>query len=134
MAGQPNFAANPLVAMGQVSVANANRDGTGTIATIYTAPAGGARIDEIIIQAVAATSTGTVRLFVHDGTNARLWNETTVNAIASPGAGVSAFRAAVRNDVRPDLPLLLLPATWSIRAATHNTETFNIIVEGGTFL
>lgn len=133
MATDPNFAAYPMVAVGQVSTANTNRDGTGTIATIYTAPANGARIDEIIIEATGTTTAGMVRLFIHDGTNARLWQEVTVTA-ATPSGTVAAFRSAVRNDTRADLPLLLLPnASWSLRASTNNAETFNVIAIGGSF-
>lgn len=132
MATDPNFAGTPLAGHGQISAANTNRDGTGTIVTIVTAGAGGSRIEEIVIEATVTTTAGFVRLFLNDGTNTRLWREVAVTA-ATPSGTVAAFTASVRNDTRPDLPLLVLPTGWSLRAATHNAETFNLFAFGGSF-
>lgn len=132
MATTPNFADIPLVGLGQISAANTNRDGTGTIVTIATAGASGSRIEEIVVQAAVTTTAGMVRLFLNDGTNTRLWREVPVTA-ATPSGTVAAFRAMVRNDDRPDLPLLLLPTGWSLSAATNNAETFNVFAFGGSF-
>lgn len=117
-----NYAATPRSALGQVSTANTNRDGTGTIATIFTAGASGSRIDDITIIATGTTTAGMVRLFLHDGTNARLWAEVPVSA-ATPSGTVQAFTASLLNQS------LILPGAWSLRASTHNAETFNVIVD-----
>jgi hypothetical protein len=124
MAANPAFAATPRIGMGQVTAANTNRDGTGTIATILTGVAAGTRINEIVIEATATTTAGMVRLYLHDGTNARLFDEFVVVAI-TPAAATAAFRATKTYD-----NLVLASASWSIRASTHNTETFNVIVLG----
>lgn len=124
MATQPAFAATPRIGLGQVSTANTNRDGTGTVATILTGVAAGTRINEIVIEATATTTAGMVRLYLHDGTNARLFDEFVVTAI-TPGAAAAAFRTTKTYD-----NLVLPSASWSIRASTHNAETFNVIVLG----
>lgn len=132
MATTPSFAATPLTGLAQISVANTNRDGTGTLGTVATAGASGSRIEEIVIEATGTTTAGIVRLFLHDGTNARLWREVAVTAV-TPSGTVLAFTASVRNDTRVDLPLLVLPTGWSLRASTHLGETFNVFAFGGSF-
>lgn len=116
-----NYASTPRAALGQVSVANTARDGTGTLATILTAGSNGTRIDDIKIQATGTTTAGAVRLFLHDGTNARLYDEILVPAI-TPSTTVEAFSAMLVNLG------IVLPSGWSLRASTNNAETFNVIV------
>lgn len=122
MSTQAQYASTPRAAVGQVSTANTNRDGTGTIVTVFTAGASGSRIDDIVVTATGTTTAGMVRLFVHDGTNARLWQEVPVTAV-TPSGTVAAFTASLLNQA------LILPNGWSLRASTHNAETFNAIVD-----
>jgi hypothetical protein len=116
-----NYANTPRAALGQVSTANTARDGTGTLATIFTAGSSGSRIDDIKIQATGTTTAGAVRLFLHDGTNARLYDEILVPAI-TPSTTVEAFSATLVNQA------IVLPNGWSLRASTNNAETFNVLV------
>lgn len=116
-----NYAATPKTAVAQVSTANTARDGTGTIVTVFTAGTSGSRVDDITITATGTTTAGMVRLFLHDGTNARLWREVPVNAV-TPSATVSPFSSLLGNLA------LVLQTGWSLRASTHNAETFNILV------
>jgi len=134
MAVSPNFAATPRLGIAAISTANTNRDGTGTLGTVLTAGAAGSRIDSIVIQATATTTAGMVRLFIHDGTNARLYDEVPVFAV-TPGASSPAWGTALGNNT----PLssarypLVLPNGSSLRASTHNAETFNVHAIGGDF-
>lgn len=121
MSVQAQYAAMPKTAVAQVTTANTARDGTGTIATVFTAGASGSRIDDVTITAVATTTAGMVRLFLHDGTNARLLREVAVSAI-TPSGTVAAFTASLTNLA------LVLQSGWSLRASTHNAETFNVCV------
>ena len=121
MAINAQYASTPRAALGQVSTANTARDGTGTLATILTAGSNGTRIDDIKIQATGTTTAGVVRLFLHDGTNARLYDEILVPAI-TPSTTVEAFSAMLVNLG------IVLPSGWSLRASTNNAETFNVIV------
>jgi hypothetical protein len=123
----PIFTLTPVAAVGQVSVANPDRDGTGTIATIYTPGSDGGRIEYVRVQATGTTTDGVVRLFIHNGTNARLWKELLV-AATTPSTTVAAFST----EFVPTEPLVL-PTGYSLRASTHNAETFNVFVHGGDF-
>lgn len=121
MASNANYAATPKSALAQLSAANTLRDGTGTIATVLSAGTSGSRVDDIVITATGTTTAGMVRLFLHDGTNARLFREVPVTAI-TPSGTVQAFTASL-----PNLALVLAPG-WSLRASTHNAESFNVAV------
>ena len=124
---QPIFTLTPVCTVGQVTTANTNRDGTGTIATIFTAGADGSRIEAIEVVATVSTTQGVVRLYIHDGTNIRLLKELLVPAITA-GTSIEVWREIFV----PAVPLVL-PSTHSIRASTHIGETFNVFVHGGNF-
>lgn len=121
MATAAQYAATPRAALAVVSAANTARDGTGTLVTVFTAGASGSRIDDIFINAAGTVTAGVVRLFVHDGTNARLWQEVMVTA-TTPSTTQQVFNTALLNQA------LVLPTGWSLRASTNNAETFHIIV------
>ena len=124
MAANPAFAATPRIGVGQVTAANANRDGTGTIATILTGVAAGTRINEIVVQATVTTTAGMVRIYLHDGTNTRLFDEFPIPAITASGSA-AAYRVSKTYD-----NLVLPSASWSIRASTVQAEVSNVIVLG----
>lgn len=121
MSTQAQYASTARTAIAQATSANTTRDGTGTIATVFTAGASGSRIDDVTITAVGTTTAGMVRLFLHDGTNARLLREVAVSAI-TPSGTVAAFTASLTNLA------LVLQSGWSLRASTNNAETFNVAV------
>lgn len=127
MSTSAQYAATPRAALGQVSTANTNRDGTGTIATIFTAGASGSRIDDIYIAATGTVTAGVVRLFINDGTNTRLWQEILVTA-TTPSTTVQVWSATLLNSA------LILPSGYSLRASTNNAETFNVsVLRAGDF-
>lgn len=125
----PIFVETPNIGMGQVSAANTNRDGTGTVVTLFTAGAKGSRVHRVRIKAAGTTTAGMIRLFIHDGTNFRFWKEIPVTAI-TPSATVESFEA---EEYMPGELALVLPAGWTIRGSTHNAETFNVFIEGGDY-
>ena len=127
MATTAQYASTVRTAQAQVSTANTNRNGTGTIATVFTAGSNGSRIDDIYITATGTTTAGVVRLFLNDGTNTYLFEEILVTAI-TPSTTVSVFQA-----VQLNLSLILANG-WSLRASTNNAETFNIqVTRAGDF-
>jgi hypothetical protein len=132
MASVANYAATPRCGVGQVSVANTARDGTGTIATIFTAGANGSRIDAIDIKAVGTTTAGMIRLFIHDGTNARLLTEIPVTAL-TPSATLPSWEAQLNTNSMSQVLPIILPTNYSLRASTNNAETFNVLAFGGDF-
>lgn len=124
MASSPVFAVTPEIGMGQVSVANTNRDGTtGTYITLVTAAASGTRVTEIVAQAAVTTTAGMVRLFLTDGTTTRMFDEITI-AAATVSATVKGSRVSTL------YTNLVIPSGWSIRASTHNGEAINLFALG----
>lgn len=121
MSAQAQFASAVRAAVGVLSAANTARDGTGTLVTVLTAGANGSRIDDITIVATGAVTAGVVRLFLHDGTNARLLREVMVTA-TTPSTSVETFTVRLTNLG------ICIPTGWSLRASTHNAEGFNVIV------
>lgn len=128
MATAPLFFATAFAAHGQISAANTNLDGSGTLATIVSAQASALKIERIGIKAEATTTAGMVRLFLDDGSNTWLWREVDVSAI-TPSATVKAFSAEV--DLSQAGDVLVLPAGWLLKAATEKAETFTVHVVGG---
>lgn len=122
MASTPAFAVTPRIGVGSVSVANTNRDGTGTIVTLLTGSSTGTRINEINIKPTNDPADSVITLFVHDGTTAWLFDEID---IGNPSAGTttvptSRFSLTYTN--------LILPNTsWSLRAAITVAPTSGVV-------
>lgn len=122
MSASACFFSTPRTAVAQVTTANTARDGSGTPVTVITGAATGTRVDDIEIAAVGATTAGVIRLFLHDGSDARLLREILVTAI-TPSTTTAIWSHRIT-----DLGLILASASWSLRATTHNTETFNLAI------
>lgn len=128
MAANANYAATPRLGIGQVSAANTNRDGTGTLVSILTgAAAPGTRVDRVVVTATVTTTAGMVRLFIDDGTNVRLYREIPITAV-TVSASVAAFSATIET---PDLHLP--SASHILKASTHNAEAINVFAHAGDY-
>lgn len=118
-----------------VTTANTAVDGTGTIATVFTAGASaGSRLKRVIVQGrVAAGSTqaaDTVNIFSHDGTTYTLLRAVLIpvgsGAIA---AGVPNYHTSIEVDWE-------LPIGYSLRASTYTggaTATYVVTAMGGDY-
>lgn len=126
----PIFVQSPRAAIGSLATANTNRDGSGTIATIWTAGANGSRIDHIDLQAYGTTTAGVIRLYIHDGSTAMLWKEILVTAI-TPSTTLAAWSYTL--DCTIGSNMLVLQSGYSLRASTHNAENFRAVAVGGDF-
>lgn len=121
-----HFTDVPGKAVAQVSAANTNRDGTGTVVTIVAGVALGRYLRKIRVKAVGTTTAGMVRIYFYDGTNTRLVREFIVTAI-TPTASVKTFEDEL---LFSDLDAEILVGTGQeIRASTHNAEVFNVHVD-----
>jgi hypothetical protein len=127
MASQPIFFATPKNGAGDLSAANTNRDGTGTLVDIISGGTSGTKVERVIVQAKATTTAGFVRLFLNNGTTSRLIREVPVTA-ATPSASVAAFRSEV--DFSNPSQILVVPNGWKLQAAPHNAETFAVTAIG----
>lgn len=106
----------------QLSAANTNRDGSGTLVDLFTAGTFGAILAKVELVATGTTTAGVIRLFLYDGTNNRLYDEVLVSAI-TPSASVEVWSTTLI------LALTLKPG-WKLKGATHNAETFNVVTHG----
>lgn len=142
MANFGNYAGNPKTAVAVVSTANSARDGTGTMATLVTGAtrnlaadpplAGGTRIDGIALSAAGATTQGMLRLFLHDGANARLLAEIEVGPV-TPSTTVRPWSARLTRESCDFMPIVLAPGA-SLRISTQQSEAFHAVVfNGGDF-
>lgn len=116
-------------ALGLLSVANAGRDGTGTVVTIFTAGKMGSRIERVVAKALGTTTAGMIRFFIDNLTVKRLIHEELVSAITA-SATVAAWQSTIKND---PFPLILAPNNLLI-ACTEKGEQFAVTpVEAGDF-
>lgn len=125
----PIFTKAPVIGMAEVSAANANLDGTGTIVSIGDGGVEGVRLDIFEARAIVATTAGMLRLFLSmdSGVTWELWMEIPVLAV-TPGAAVEAFEA----EVVFTKPLNLPDSTWELGVATENAEAQNVFIRGGS--
>ena len=127
MAVSPSYTATPRTERGLLSVANTNRDGTGTIVNLFTAGLSGSRVERITICATGTTTAGIIRFYINaDTINRDLYLEVAVLAL-TPTSTVIAYYRQLSS-------LAIILANGDIlSASTNNAETFRIIVEGGDF-
>lgn len=109
----------------QISTANTNLDGTGTLGTVISGVSNGTIIQNLTIKATGNTTAGMIRLFLYDGSNTRLLEEITVDA-TTQSATAHSFSKTIDFEGKG----FVIKNGWSLKAATEKGETFNIIAEG----
>ncbi|HYD22998.1 MAG TPA: hypothetical protein VEB40_16055 [Flavipsychrobacter sp.] len=113
---------------GTVSTANTNLDGSGTITTVFTAPAAaagsnGSIIKMITISALQNTHPGMVRLFLSPA-GGPTWSLMT--EVMIPETSQSGFQPSYKVIIKEDFHL---EAEFKIGASTHLGESFAVTVE-----
>lgn len=126
----PIFVQAPRVAVGSLSTANTNRDGSGTIAIVFTAGSDGSRLEHIDINAIGTTTAGVIRLFIYDGSTAHLWKEILVTAV-TPSTTVAVWSYSL--DCSIPANVCVLQTGYSLRASTHNAENFRVHAYGADY-
>ncbi len=118
----PIFVLTPNIGAASVSTANTARDGTGTIATIFTAGANGSRIEEIVIKATDNPADSTVVFFLYNGSTYYVFDEWDIGDPAAGSTTVATYRESrtYRN--------LLLPSGWSLRASITVALTAGVMM------
>jgi hypothetical protein len=101
MSATPAFASVPVLLIANVTAANTNRDGTGTIVDLVAltpvptlAPTAGRRIDRLRVKATGQVATSVAKIYVFDGTTYRLYTEVLIPAI-TPSTTAKAFEVEV---------------------------------------
>jgi len=131
MSTNPGYASTPRNSSVSISTANTNRDGTGTVGTVFTAGSSGSRIDQIQICPAGTVTAGMVRIFIHNGTSYFLYREVPITA-NTPSGTAAVVPVTLSTGAYPDMPIIL-PSGYSLRASTHNAETFHVTAIGGDF-
>lgn len=127
MASAPQFASTPNLGSALLGSAETDLQTPTTTSTIITAASTGTLVAEIVIQAsksaslVATTVAGLVYVFLHDGTNYRLYDTIAVTAITA-SATAAPFRAS------RTYPNLTLKSGWSLRASQSIAGNASILV------
>ena len=81
----PIFPLTPQVAFTTITAANTATDGTGTVATIFTAGANGGRVDYIRCRALGTNVATVLRVFINNGsTNATATNNALFEELTLP--------------------------------------------------
>lgn len=126
-ASTPSFSSSSNIDAGTVSTANTNRNGSGTVTTLTTGGTNGTRIERILAKAQGTTTAGMLRFFLFNasGTFVHMFLELPVSAIVASGTVATWEGERVYGALR----FFVLPANWTIRAATNNAESFTIEVE-----
>jgi hypothetical protein len=146
MSVQPQYAAVPLIGFCQITVANTNRDGSGTLGQLCVGRAPGTRVDKILVRATGTTTAGIVRIYHAlsgltlnaDGTIAsfaaatkRLIGELSVTAY-TPSSTQKAFGSAVAGEGDFAFPSdFVLGQYEALYIAPEKAETFNCFAVGG---
>ena len=130
----PIFPLTPQVSWGTITDANTAKDGTGTVVTVFTAGANGARVDEIKIKPLGTNVATVMRFFINNGqsneiaANNSLYLEQTLAE-----ATESAVEALAEYAIEPDN--LVLPAGYKLNV-TLGTEVaagYQVTVLGGDY-
>jgi len=127
MSASAQFAATPKIGSASISTANPNRNGTGTVATLFSAGALGSRVDSISIKARGATTQGMIRFFIHDGSNYRFFTEDEVIPI-TPTSVDKTHESYIELAGG-----ITLPNGYSLRVSTEIGEAFDVCAFGGDF-
>jgi hypothetical protein len=114
MAQVPAFTSTPRMGIATVSVANAARDGTGTIVDVLTGVAAGTKVFEVVVKATGDLADSTVTLFISPdgGTTNHIWDEIDVGDPVAGSTTVASYRGNKTWD-----NLVLPSATHRLRAA-----------------
>lgn len=127
MASAPIFVGTVKAPAVRIATANTNRDGTGTLGTLFTAGASGSIFKGLRWQAEGTTTAGVIRFYIQaaGAGNNELKKEMLVTAV-TPSATVEA----TSGEWYPTGGINLA-ATDVAKVSTHNAETFSVWLEGG---
>lgn len=124
----PDILRKPFIRFG---TANTNRDGSGTLATLYTAPATtpSVRVSRVDFKAEGTTTAGILRLFLDRSGTFLFISEVLVTAITPSGTVASWESSFIPSNVDG---FIMQPGDI-LKCSTHNGEFFYARAELGEF-
>ena len=130
----PIFPLTPNIAFARLTAANAATDGTGTVATVFTAGPDGARLDTISLVPGGTNVASVLRLFLNNGgLNSTPGNNTLYREVRLPATAASATQ---ENGPLVEIPCdIALPAGWRVQAvlATAVAAGWHLTSVGGNY-
>jgi hypothetical protein len=137
----PIFPVTPICSWGTVTTANTAKDGTGTVVTVFTAGANGARIDQIKVRALGSNVATVMRFFVNNGSaNSSAANNSLVHETTIAATTLSETSQLLDNDILIQKgaivpPIPFLPAGYKINVTIGTTVAagLHITVWGGDY-
>lgn len=116
-----------------MTAANTAKDGTGTVATLFTAGADGAFVQKLVARSVGTNVATVLRIFVNNGgANTTAANNSLIAELSLPATTLTETAAQLPFE----LPLnFALPAGYKLLATlgTAVAAGFEVTVFGGTY-
>lgn len=115
---EPIYPLTPNQSWGTLTTANTAKDGTGTVTTIFTAGANGARFDSAKVRALGTNVATVMRFFINNGganstpANNTLFHEVTIAATTLSETSALADTSIYFNGI--DLPQVVLKPGYKI--------------------
>jgi len=139
----PIFPLTPKVSWGTVTTANTAKDGTGTVVTIFTSGANGARIDQIKVRALGTNVATVLRFFINNGSdNAVAANNSLIHEQTIAATTLSETAMLLDNNINITVnttetvvPIPYLPAGYKINIAIGTTVAagLQVTAHGGDY-
>ena len=109
----PIFLLTPAVSWAPTGTsANTALDGTGTVATVFTASTNGSKIEKVVLEHLGSNVATVVRLFINNGSaNSSAANNSLVKEIAMAANTLSQTAESTRVEIGLDL---VLPASYKL--------------------
>jgi hypothetical protein len=129
----PIFTKTPKIAWGTITTANTAKDGTGTVVTIFTAGADGARVDRIVARALGTNVATVLRVFINNGSDSTVAaNNTLVAEKTLPSTTLSEVAELANQEVAGTW---VLPAGYKINITIGTTVAagYAVSAHGGDF-
>ena len=130
---QPIFVNTPKLSWATLAAANTAKDGTGTVATVFTAGIDGAFISKIFVRPLGTNVATVLRIFSNNGaTNATPANNSLLYEVTLPATTVSEVAAQNDTVITLDLPL---PAGYTLTATLGTTVAagYQVSAYGGDY-
>lgn len=131
----PIFPLTPNVAWGVIDTANTAKDGTGTVVTIFTAGANGARVDRLRYKAKGTNVATVLRVFANNGsTNGTAGNNSLIREETIAATTLSEV-AALANGEIAFTDGLVLPAGYKLNTTigTSISAGLHVSAYGGDY-
>lgn len=133
---QPIFPITPRIEWNKLTTSNTAKDGTGTVATVFTAGSNGSRIDQIKVRALGTNVATVLRFFVNNGSaNTTAANNSLVHEVTLPATTLSEVASLAdidvtiaKNTTETAVPIPYLPAGYKLNVTIGTTVAAGVQV------